>query len=111
MIKPLSAGLSIPNNSLSFILSISKTFATSAPHLTLEFLKEWTIGFAKADTVQKTACLHYVTPWLANLQDFAKPSREEGLDSVNQVADVVRSLISITVSERGVSTGVSHLRC
>ncbi|KAK4687682.1 neurofibromin 1, partial [Tremellales sp. Uapishka_1] len=93
-------GLFIPNNSLAFIFDLSKSLATSAPHLTLEFLKEWAIGFAKADTPQKTACLYYVAPWLANLEAYSRPSREDGTDSTKQVGEIVRSLISLTVSER-----------
>ncbi|KAL7420982.1 Ras GTPase activating protein ira2 [Cryptotrichosporon argae] len=96
----VSSGLVIPSNSLRFILSLSEALAVSAPQLTLEFLKEWTIGFAKADTAQKTACLQYVAPWLANLEHFAKPSRDDGLESVKQVGEIVRNLIGLTVVER-----------
>lgn len=96
----VSTGLTIPSNSLSFVYKLSKALATTAPNLTLEFLKEWTVGFAKADTPQKAACLHYVGPWLKNLELFAKPSRDDGVESAKQVADVVRSLIALTVAER-----------
>lgn len=98
----VAAGLNIPNNSLVFAVGLSKSFATSAPHLTLEFLKEWCIGFSHSDIAQKTACLHYVTPWLVNLDSFAKPIREDGIGSIKQVIDIVRSLIAITVAERRV---------
>lgn len=96
----VSTGLTIPSNSLSFVHKLSKALATTAPNLTLEFLKEWTVGFAKADTPQKAACLHYVGPWLKNLELFAKPSRDDGIENAKQVADVVRSLIALTVAER-----------
>nr|XP_031861450.1 uncharacterized protein CI109_003054 [Kwoniella shandongensis]KAA5528522.1 hypothetical protein CI109_003054 [Kwoniella shandongensis] len=95
----VSAGLMIPNNSLSFVHALSQALATSAPHLTLEFLKEWTIGFAKADIAHKTACLHYVGPWLLNLDQFSRPIREDGPDPI-KVREIVKSLISLTVTER-----------
>ncbi|WVQ63868.1 uncharacterized protein L199_002024 [Kwoniella botswanensis] len=96
----VSAGLSIPNNSLAFVGTLSKALAASVPHLTLEFLKEWTLGFGKADTPLKTACLHYVGPWLVNLDQFSRPTKEDGLESIRQVREVVRALIGITVTER-----------
>jgi len=82
------------------VYKLSKTLATSAPNLTLEFLKEWTIGFTKADIAQKSACLHYVAPWLSNLDLFAKPTRDDGVENIKLVAEIVRSLISLTVSEK-----------
>ncbi|WVN87921.1 uncharacterized protein L203_103118 [Cryptococcus depauperatus CBS 7841] len=96
----VSVGLCIPNNSLSWIYELSKAFANSAPHLTLDFLKEWTIGFSKADVPHKTASLYYVGPWLANLDKFSRPTNEDAEESVKQVGELVRSLISITVAER-----------
>ncbi|WVW79391.1 hypothetical protein I302_101360 [Kwoniella bestiolae CBS 10118] len=96
----VSAGLSIPNNSLAFVGTLSKALAASVPHLTLEFLKEWTLGFGKADTPLKTACLHYVGPWLVNLDQFSRPTKEDGLESIKQVREIVRALIGITVTER-----------
>ncbi|WWC73068.1 uncharacterized protein I206_107033 [Kwoniella pini CBS 10737] len=96
----VSAGLSIPNNSLAFVGNLSKALAASVPHLTVEFLKEWTIGFGKADTPLKTACLYYVGPWLANLDQFSRPTKEDGLDSIKQVREIIRAFIGITVAER-----------
>ncbi|WWC91180.1 uncharacterized protein L201_006121 [Kwoniella dendrophila CBS 6074] len=96
----VSAGLSIPNNSLAFVGNLSKTLAASVPHLTLEFLKEWTIGFNKADITLKIACLHYVGPWLVNLDQFSKPTKEDGVEGMKQVREIVRDLIGITLAER-----------
>ena len=76
--------------------------ATRAPQLTLNLLKEWIIVFSKADMPQKTACLHYVAPWLSNLDLSMKPSQEDATDKIKQVENIIRSLISITVAERGV---------
>lgn len=99
-----SAGLTIPSNSLSFARSLSKGLAKSAPQVTLEFLKEWAIGFAKADIPQKTACLLYVGPWISNLNTFAKRSRDDSQDAIKQVGEIIRSLLSITIVERKVSS-------
>nr|XP_018259204.1 neurofibromin 1 [Kwoniella dejecticola CBS 10117]OBR81362.1 neurofibromin 1 [Kwoniella dejecticola CBS 10117] len=96
----VSAGLTIPNNSLAFVGNLSRALAASVPHLTLEFLKEWTIGFGKADTPLKTACLHYVGPWLVNLDQFSRPTKEDGLESIKQVREIIRAFIGITVTER-----------
>ena len=100
----MPAGLDIPTNATNFIFSISHALAEAAPNLTLEVLKEWTIGYSKVDTSQKTACLSYVVPWLANLDLFSKPCLEDGVESRKQVAEIIRSLVAITISERRVSS-------
>lgn len=87
---------------MPFAIAISRQLAASAPQLTLELLKEWVIGFSKADITQKTACLHFVRPWLVNLESFAQPSRDDAAESVKQVSDIVKSLIAITTAERQV---------
>lgn len=89
---------------MPFAMAISRQLATSAPQLTLELLKEWIIGFSKADVIQKTACLQYIRPWLVNLEVFAQPSRDDAAESVKQVNDIIKGLIAITVAERQVST-------
>jgi neurofibromin 1 len=99
--------MTLPANSLAFVHNLSETLAKNAPYLTLEFLKEWTIGFGRADVAQKTACLQYVGPWISNLEPFASPSRDDAEESTKQVAEIIRSLISITGTERKVS---EHMR-
>jgi neurofibromin 1 len=94
--------MTLPANSSVFIHDLSQTLAQNAPYLTLEFLKEWTIGFGRADIAQKTACLQYVSPWISNLETFASPSRDDAEQSIKQVAEIIRSLISITSTERKV---------
>jgi neurofibromin 1 len=96
----------IPTNSLTFAYHLSKSLSRSAPHLTLDFLKEWTIGFARADVPQKTACLQYVGPWIPNLSTFAMPSRGDGAESKKQVEEIIRNLISITAAERRVRKSI-----
>lgn len=98
------AGLTIPSNSIFWVHDLSCALANSASHLTLEFLKEWVIGFSKADTPLKTASLLYVGPWLAHLDQFSRPTRDHAEESVKQVRGIVRSLVSITVAERRVSS-------
>lgn len=98
------AGLTIPSNSIFWVHDLSFALANSASHLTLEFLKEWVIGFSKADTPLKTASLLYVGPWLAHLDQFSRPTRDHAEESVKQVRGIVRSLVSITVAERRVSS-------
>jgi neurofibromin 1 len=95
--------MTLPANSLAFVFGLSQTLARNAPYLTLEFLKEWTIGFGRADVAQKTACLQYVGPWISNLEAFASPSRDDAEESCKQVAEIIRSLIAITGFERKVS--------
>jgi neurofibromin 1 len=98
-------GLNIPNNALAFTRALSSALAQAAPHLTLEFMREWTIGFGRADVSQKCAALHYVGPWLSNLEAFAKPSREREdiVETRKVVGEIIRGLVSLTVAERRVS--------
>jgi neurofibromin 1 len=102
--------LTIPSNALSFARHLSKGLAKSAPQLTLEFLQEWAIGFAKSDLPQKTACLLYVGPWISNLNTFAKRSRDNSEESIKQISEIIRSLLSITIAERKVSQSLSRWR-
>ncbi|WVR09039.1 hypothetical protein IAU60_006099 [Kwoniella sp. DSM 27419] len=99
-VSNVSIGLMIPNNSVDFVVNLSRALAASIPNLSLEFLKEWTIGFATADTPQKIACLQYVAPWLANLDEFSRPAREDSQESIKQVKEIVRLFIALTIAER-----------
>lgn len=99
----VSGGLLLPHHSLQLAVDISRHLAVAAPTLTLEFLKEWTIGFDKAGRAMQIAALHYIGPWLANLEDFARPSKPGGQESLKMVAEVIRGFISVTISEYVVS--------
>lgn len=94
--------MEIPFNCLPYINSLSRALATSAPHLTLEFLKEWTIAFSRSDPIQKSASSLYVAPWLSNLEIFARPSRDDGEANTKVVEEIIRSLVGITVVENRV---------
>jgi neurofibromin 1 len=99
--KVSTRDMAIPSNSITYVCALSKSLAASAPHLTLDFLKEWTIGFVRADVPQKTACLQYVVPWIANLGAFAMPTHGDYAGSKKQVEEIIKNLISITTAEQG----------
>lgn len=106
LLAHIAAGLNIPNNAIAFSHSISAALAHSAPHLTLDFLKEWTIGFSKGEISQKCAALNYVGPWLDKLDLFARPTRERSdvAAGIQSVQEIVRTLVTITLAERRVSS-------
>lgn len=93
----VETGLLLPHHSLGFAVDVSRQLAGVAPDLTLDFLKEWTIGFDKAARAMQIAALHYVGPWLANLAEVG--NRPE-------VGEVVRGFISVTIAEYAVSMKV-----
>ncbi|ETN62306.1 neurofibromin [Anopheles darlingi] len=91
-------GLCIPSNNTIFIKSVSETLATNEPHLTLEFLEECIQGFQRSTIELKHLCLEYMTPWLANLVRFCKPS-DEGKRQ-KQVAMILEKLINLTIEQK-----------
>ncbi|TPX48503.1 hypothetical protein SeLEV6574_g01999 [Synchytrium endobioticum] len=102
-------GLCIPANNHGFVISISQKLAATEQHLTLEFLTECGLGFAKSNKELKHHCLEYMAPWLANLGAFsragtlqvAEGSVEEAYsEQLSKLRDVLKSLIDITVKER-----------
>jgi neurofibromin 1 len=90
-------GLCIPSNNTIFIKSVSEKLATNEPHLTLEFLEECIQGFRVSSIELKHLCLEYMTPWLANLVRFCKPSEENKRQK--QVAQILEKLILLTIEE------------
>ncbi|XP_044742019.1 neurofibromin [Chrysoperla carnea] len=92
-----TSGLCIPSNNTIFIKSVSETLATNEPHLTLEFLEECIQGFRVSTIELKHLCLEYMTPWLANLVRFCKPSEENKRQK--QVAQIIEKLIILTIEE------------
>ncbi|TPX30663.1 hypothetical protein SmJEL517_g05805 [Synchytrium microbalum] len=102
-------GLCIPANNHGFVISISQRLAATEQHLTLEFLLECGLGFAKSNKELKHHCLEYMAPWLSNLGAFARAgtlqvaegSVEDAYSQqLNKLRDVLKSLIDITVKER-----------
>ncbi|XP_045770385.1 neurofibromin [Maniola jurtina] len=92
-----TSGLCIPSNNTIFIKSVSEKLAHNEPHLTLEFLEECIQGFRGSTIELKHLCLEYMTPWLANLVRFCKPSEESRRK--NQVAQILEKLITLTIEE------------
>ncbi|CAJ0836147.1 20802_t:CDS:10 [Entrophospora sp. SA101] len=64
-------GLCIPANNTNFIVGISEKLAASESRLTLDFLREFFVGFNKSNTPTKHLCLQYMAPWLLNLAEVA----------------------------------------
>ncbi|XP_050358345.1 neurofibromin isoform X1 [Nymphalis io] len=92
-----TSGLCIPSNNTIFIKSVSEKFAHNEPHLTLEFLEECIQGFRVSTIELKHLCLEYMTPWLANLVRFCKPSDESRRQK--QVGQILEKLITLTIEE------------
>ncbi|XP_026322570.1 neurofibromin [Hyposmocoma kahamanoa] len=92
-----TSGLCIPSNNTIFIKSISEKLAANEPHLTLEFLEECIQGFRGSTIELKHLCLEYMTPWLANLVRFCKPSDESRRQK--QVLGILEKLITLTIEE------------
>nr|CAD7452027.1 unnamed protein product [Timema tahoe] len=92
-----TSGLCIPSNNTIFIKSVSEKLATNEPHLTLEFLEECIQGFRVSSIELKHLCLEYMTPWLANLVRFCKPSDESKRQL--KVAQILEQLIILTIEE------------
>ncbi|KAE8216200.1 hypothetical protein CF327_g640 [Tilletia walkeri] len=92
-------GLALPANMIVFISDLSKDFAVAAPGVTLEFLTSFFEGFQRASTSQKTVCLHYMAPWLANLSSFAHASREQHAEHQRRIKEIFTHLINITTKQ------------
>ncbi|KAI8643392.1 hypothetical protein BD408DRAFT_414835 [Parasitella parasitica] len=89
--------LCIPSNSSDFIVSISQSLAKSELHLTMEFLNEVFIGFAKSSEPMRQLSLDYMVPWLRNLAVFTRHSLDDHKKNLSKTKDLIRLLIDITV--------------
>ncbi|KAJ1555548.1 Neurofibromin 1, partial [Cladochytrium tenue] len=105
-------GLCIPGNNQGFILSMSEHLAATEKSLTLEFLLECVLGFSRSSKEQKLFCLEYMSPWLANLADFAdiRPVEPEhngvqtitegGAEALTQkLSSLLKLLVDVTIQE------------
>uniref|UniRef100_A0A5S6QDW1 Ras-GAP domain-containing protein n=1 Tax=Trichuris muris TaxID=70415 RepID=A0A5S6QDW1_TRIMR len=91
-------GLLIPANNTIFIKTVSQKLAVNETHLTLEFLQECIQGFRQSSIELKHLCLEYITPWLANLPRFCRPTL--GDESKRQaVSKLLGKLITLTIEE------------
>ncbi|KAI8394136.1 uncharacterized protein BYT42DRAFT_553510 [Radiomyces spectabilis] len=95
----IARDLCIPANSTGFIVSISESIAATEPHLTLEFLNEWFVGFNKSTENMRLLCLDYMAPWLRNLATFARNVNDDPNRSLAKTKEVLRLLIDLTVSQ------------
>ncbi|KEP55513.1 RasGAP domain protein [Rhizoctonia solani 123E] len=92
-----SRGFFIPANNSAFAAYFSDKLASHAPHLTLDFLAEFVIGFNKATAAQKVASLNYLHPWVSNLALFLDPTSSLFDPSSDKVRICIRTLIEMTV--------------
>ncbi|KAG9015978.1 Ras GTPase activating protein ira2 [Tulasnella sp. 427] len=89
-------GAFVPSNPAAFTVPFSERIAKGAPHLTLDFLSEFFVGFDKSPPIQKTVCLQYVVPWIHNLSGFQNPLTTYFDSTGAKVRDAIRSMIDIT---------------
>ncbi|CAE6451306.1 unnamed protein product [Rhizoctonia solani] len=92
-----SRGFFIPANNSAFAAYFSDKLASHAPHLTLDFLSEFAIGFNKATAAQQVASLNYLHPWVSNLTLFLDPASPLFDPSSGKVRICIRTLIDMTV--------------
>ncbi|KAG9288022.1 hypothetical protein G9A89_017617 [Geosiphon pyriformis] len=90
-------GLGIPANN-SFVVTLSERLARSEPHLTIEFLDEFFVGFRISSTQSKYFCLQYMAPWLLNLANYSQ-SGCQSQPSIGEIRKILRQLIELTAKE------------
>ncbi|KAG1177602.1 hypothetical protein G6F70_005649 [Rhizopus microsporus] len=86
--------LCLPSNSTDFIVSISEKIAEKEPGLTLEFLNECIMGYAKSEEGLKYLILLYMMPWLPNLSLYCEGSAKD----MAKTKEILRQLIDLTVN-------------
>ncbi|KIO22012.1 hypothetical protein M407DRAFT_28426 [Tulasnella calospora MUT 4182] len=89
-------GAFIPSNPAAFTVPFSERMAKATPHLTLDFLSEFFVGFDKSPPVQKAVCLQYANPWIQNLSGFQNPAVSYYESTGAKLRDAIRSMIDIT---------------
>jgi hypothetical protein len=106
----LKLGFFIPSNNSAFAAYFSDKLASHAPHLTLDFLTEFAIGFNKATAAQQVASLNYLHPWVSNLASFLDPSSSL-FEPSPKVRHCIRTLIDMTVKNSEVRLILSGQLC
>ncbi|KAG8959528.1 Ras GTPase activating protein ira2 [Tulasnella sp. 419] len=89
-------GAFIPANPAAFAIQFSERMAKFAPHLTLDFMSEFFVGFDKSSPALKAMCLQYLTPWIHNLSGFRNPAASYYEHSGAKLRDGIRSMIDVT---------------
>jgi neurofibromin 1 len=97
-----TSGLSIPKNTNSFIVGLSKKLARTEGHMTLEFLIEALHGIEKikANLPGKQLCLNYITHWLPNLRNFCLlTDKPESALNIDKTTQIIVMLMDFTIKE------------
>ncbi|KAG8886533.1 Ras GTPase activating protein ira2 [Tulasnella sp. 331] len=102
-------GAFIPSVPLAFSVPFSERMAKFAPHLTLDFLSEFFVGFDKSTSSHKSICLLYVNPWISNLSGFQNPAVSYYEHSGIKLRDAIRSMIDMTLNNHDVFPAVHRL--
>ena len=97
-------GIAIPFNSYDFVISISAHLAETEQSLTSEFLIEGIVCIPKLNRDLTNHVLRYISPWLDNLAQYAKPSdafpmMQQVEAAKEKLIQILKMLISVTVKE------------
>ncbi|KAF5369620.1 hypothetical protein D9757_010458 [Collybiopsis confluens] len=91
----------VPGTINGFVINLSTRLAQFAPQLTLDFLSEVVAAITvneKQKTRQAINCLHYMSPWIKNLELFANPTSPLFERSGARLRDCIRVLIDMSVN-------------
>ncbi|KAJ1918867.1 Ras GTPase activating protein ira2 [Mycoemilia scoparia] len=94
----LTPELCPPPNSIDFISSISATISRTSPELTLELLSEALKQFTKFNPFLRQWALHYLQPWIPNLNMFYRYSPTNP-EASRKTRDIIRELICINIQK------------
>lgn len=83
-------------------IPFSEKLAQAAPHLTIDYLLEFTASYEKLTTAYKCNAVQVVTPWVKNLVHCNPPGDHEA--TVMKLRECIRALIDLTVKETEIST-------
>jgi hypothetical protein len=84
-----SAHVTLPANTLPFVVKTSEALAKTEPHFTFEFLRECLHSLQREGLPMrlKLLCIEYMIPWLRNLARFADRVVEEGGKEIDGESD------------------------
>ena len=91
----------IPGDPFAFVIQLSEQLAEFAPQLTLDFIHEICAAMTtmdKAAVAQRISCLHYLSPWIRNLSQFANPTSTLYDKSGTRLRDCIRTLADLSLS-------------
>jgi hypothetical protein len=111
--ESMAAGF-IPGDPFAFVIQLSEQLAEFAPQLTLDFIHEICAAMTtmdKAAVAQRISCLHYLSPWIRNLSQFANPTSALYDKSGTRLRDCVRTLADLSLSFPEASIRLHQSRC